>query len=180
MWPTAAPLAGPSLGLWLLWGCWQEICLLSLRTGLISSQVPSQRWPALPAKEGIPQERTKGTLAPPPPTSTHTYLHSQCQQGLQIISQLCTLSHARATTNCSHPHRLPQALHWSPASMSLPLQRETNLPKVQTLGSASHLPYEQRQASSLPGPPFPHLQGRSGSTAVVLKSLQSHQTPNLI
>lgn len=65
VWPTAARLAGPSLGLWLLWGRWQEICLLSLWGGLISSQVPSQTWPALPAKGGIPQERTKGALSSP-------------------------------------------------------------------------------------------------------------------
>lgn len=46
-------------------GGWQEeLCVISLWGGLISSEVSSQRWPALLARGGIPQERTKGTLSP--------------------------------------------------------------------------------------------------------------------
>lgn len=139
-------------------GEWQkELCLTSLWGGLISPEVPSQRWLALQTKGGILQEELK--VFPHPPTQSPT-TRLTC---LQITPPLCTIfltPFAAANTSCLPPF-CPK--HFTGLLPLCSLDSKVG----QTLLRCKFgppLPYKQGQASSLPGPRSP-LNGRCGATS---------------
>ena len=117
VWPQAARLAGPGLGLWLLWGRLAGGDLSCLSVGWPDFLWHSQRRPGFPAKGGIPQERIKSTCPPPPPLP-HPVPCDTRLPGLQAISPLC-ISSPLLQPALSHSHSSASGISCLPVPPTL-------------------------------------------------------------